>query len=128
MDVSVLPGTVLGAVLVASCAKGEKPAVPLNIASVEKMMDTQSSGLVPQNVRERNNKIWITFNDTEEAAKAANVLKKQAECSLIFESVYPLNIYYPVVAHFVDVSYLKQLQAQIEYRNPLFSKKIQSVS
>jgi hypothetical protein len=128
MDVSVLPGTVLGAVLVASYAKGEKPAVPLNIASVEKMMDSQSSGLVPQNVRERNNKIWITFNDTEEAAKAANVLKKQAECSLIFESVYPLNIYYPVVAHYVDVSYLKQLQAQIEYRNPLFSKKIQSVS
>jgi hypothetical protein len=88
------------------------------------MMDSQSSGLVPQNVRERDNTILITFNDTAEAAKAANVLKKQAECSKMFESVSPLNIYYPVVAHFVDVSDLKQLQAQIEYRYPLFSKKI----
>jgi hypothetical protein len=91
------------------------------------MMDSQSSGLVPQNVRERDNTILITFNDTAEAAKAANVLKKQAECSKMFESVSPLNIYYPVVAHFVDVSDLKQPQAQIEYRYPLFSKKIQSV-
>ena len=70
-----------GAVLVASFAKGEKPTVPLNIAGVEKLMDSQSNGLIPKNVKERDNELLITFNDSAEAAKAASVLKKQADCS-----------------------------------------------
>ena len=73
--------SVRGAVLVASFAKGEKPTVPLNIAGVEKLMDSQSNGLIPQNVKERDNELLITFNDSAEAAKAASVLKKQADCS-----------------------------------------------
>ena len=119
--------TVRGSVLVASYAKGEKPSGPIDIAGVERLIDAQSNGLVPQSVREKDNKMYITFNDTAEVAKAASVLKKQSDYTKVFESVSPLEVFHPVVAHFVDITDLKQLQAQIEYRNPLFSKQIQSI-
>ena len=79
--------TVRGAVLVASYAKGEKQLGPIDIAGVERLIDAQSNGLVPQSVREKDNKMYVTFNDTAEVAKAASVLKKQPDYTKVFEPV-----------------------------------------
>ena len=47
----------------------------------------QSNDLVPQSVREKDNKMYVTFNDTAEVAKAASVLKKQPDYTKVFEPV-----------------------------------------
>lgn len=59
-------------------------------------------------------------------SKATSVLKMQSESSRLFKSVTQLDIFYPAVALFVDVSNLDDLQAELEYRNPSL-KKIQSL-
>ncbi len=105
--------SVRGSVLVASFADGEKPADPINVASLEKLIDTQSNGLVPQSVREKDNNVYIRFNDSADVAKAASVFKHQADCSRMFKTVSPLEIYFPVVALFVDVSDLAALSRKL---------------
>ncbi|EFX65229.1 hypothetical protein DAPPUDRAFT_117447 [Daphnia pulex] len=88
MDVSVLPGTVLCAVLAASYAKGEKPAVPLNIASVEKMMDSQSSGLVPQNAVQLSS--WLVANVLEDIEQTRVMLRrKSGNVSIVMDDINP---------------------------------------
>ena len=119
--------SVRGSVLVAHFADGEKPADPINVAALEKMIDTKSNGLIPQSVRERDNSVYITFNDTADVVKAASIFKNQSDCSRIFKTVSPLEIRFPVVAHNVDVSNLSSLQSEIEYRNPLFKGQIHSI-
>ena len=63
-------------VLVASFADGEKPTEPLNVAAIENLLDVQSSGLIPQGVREKDNSVYITFPDPVDVSKATSVLKK----------------------------------------------------
>lgn len=46
----------------------------------------------------------------------------QSESSRLFKSVTQLDIFYPAVALFVDVSNLDDLQAELEYRNPSLKK------
>jgi hypothetical protein len=47
----------------------------------------------------------------------------QSESSRLFKSVTQLDIFYPAVALFVDVSNLDDLKAELEYRNPSLKKK-----
>ena len=54
-------------------ADGEKPADPVNVAALEKMIDTKSNGIMPQSARERDNSVCITFNDTADVVKAASI-------------------------------------------------------
>ena len=51
-------------VLVTHFADREKPADPINVGDLEKIIDTKSNGLIPQSVWERDNSVYITFNDT----------------------------------------------------------------
>lgn len=119
--------SVRGSVLVASFAEGERPVDPINVATVEKLIDTKSNGLVPQSVRAVDNNVYIRFNDTADVVKAASIFKKQSDCSRIFKTASPLEIHFPVVAHNVDVADLKLLQSEIEYRNPLYKDQIHSL-
>ena len=114
-------------VLVASFADGEKPGEPLNVSSVEKLLDAKTNGIVPQRVRERDNNVYITFNDSADVAKASSLFQKKADCSRIFKSVSQLDIFYPVVALFVDVSDTDRLKDELEHRNPLLKNRIQSL-
>ena len=61
-------------VLVASFADGEPE--PLNVAAIENLLDVQSSGLISQGVREKDNSVYITFPDSADVSKATSVLKK----------------------------------------------------
>ena len=119
--------SVRGSVLVASFADGKKPTDPINVAALEKLIDTESTGLIPQSVKEKDDKIYMTFNDSADASKAATVFKNHAACSSVFKEVSPLEVLFPFVAHFVDVSDLTRLQTEIEYRNPLFKGRISSL-
>ena len=116
-----------GSVLVASFADGKKPTDPINVAALEKLIDTESTGLIPQSVKEKDDKIYMTFNDSADASKAATAFKNHAACSSVFKEVSQLEVLFPVVAHFVDVSDLTRLQTEIEYRNSLFKGRISSL-
>ena len=110
-------------VLVANFADGEKPNAPLTVASVESILDTKSSGLGPQHVREKDNNVYITFNDSADVEKAAFVFQKQP----LFKSASSLSVLHQVVALFVDVSDLNRLQSELEFPNNSFKGQIHSV-
>lgn len=114
-------------VLVAQFADGEKPSEPLNVATVEKLLDCEASGLIPQRVREKDNALYITFHDSAALNKATNVLKKKPDCSRLFKNVFQLDVYYPAVVKFVDVSDLDGLKAELEHRNPQLKGEILSL-
>jgi hypothetical protein len=48
-------------VLVASFADGKKPTEPLNVTTIERLLDVKSSSFIPQRVRIKDNNIYITF-------------------------------------------------------------------
>ncbi len=112
-----------GSVLVANFAEREKPSAPLTVACVESLRDTKASGLVPQHVREKDDNVYITFNDSADVEKAAFVFQKQP----LFKSATSLNVLHPVVALFVDVSDLELLQTELEFRNNVFKGQIHSM-
>jgi hypothetical protein len=97
------------------------------VAAIEKLLDVESSGLIPQRVREKDNSVYITFPDPADVSKATSVLKKRAETARIFKTVSQLDVFYPAVALFVDVSDLDRLKTELEHRNPSFKNKIQSL-
>jgi hypothetical protein len=50
-------------VLVAKCVNGSAPAEPLSVLTVEEMLDTPNSGLIPSHVRYKNNKVFVTLDN-----------------------------------------------------------------
>ncbi len=60
-------------VLVGNFMAGERPAAPLTVAYVESLLNTKASGLVPKNVREKDDYVFIMFNDSADVEKAAFV-------------------------------------------------------
>jgi hypothetical protein len=122
---SVARGNLSGSVLVAKCAGVSAP--PLNVQAVEDLLDTKNSGLIPSHVRYKNNKMFVTLENEVAVAKAAAILNNKPEFHSHFEAAGKLNVSYPVVALFVNVSDLDSLRKELEHRNALLRDQVQSV-
>lgn len=69
-------------VLEADFADGAQPEERLTIAKVDQLLEATSNGPVPQHVRQKDNKIYITLQDTADLERARNILEKKPDCSL----------------------------------------------
>jgi hypothetical protein len=124
---SVARGNHTNSVLVAKCVNGSAPAEPLSVLAVEKLLDTPNSGLIPSHVRYKNNKVFVTLDNEVAVTKAAAILNNKPEFQSHFENAGKLNVSFPVVALFVNVSDPDNLRAELEHRNALLRGQIQSV-
>ena len=78
-------------------------------------------------MREKDNSVYITFPDPADVRKATSLLKQHADSARIFKSVSQLDVFFPAVALFVDVSDLERLKNELEHRNPSLKDKIHSL-
>lgn len=122
---SVARGNSSGSVLVAKCADASAP--PLNVQAVEELLDTPNSGLIPSHVRFKNNKMFVTLDNEVAVAKAAALLNNKPDFSSRFEPASKLNVSFPVVALFVNISDVNALKVELEHRNSALRGQIHSV-
>ncbi len=111
--------------LVANCIDDQASSVDL--LEVEKLLDTPNSGLIPSHVRLKNKKWFVTFDNEVAVAKAVDILNKKPEFQARFDTTSKLNVLFPVLALFVNVSDTASLHRELEHRNQLLKNQIQSV-
>jgi hypothetical protein len=109
----------------AKCADDSAP--PLNVQAVEDLLDTKNSGLIPTHVRYKNNKLFVSLDNEVAVAKAVDILNKKPEFQARFDTASKLNVLFPVVPLFVNVSDTVSLHRELEHRNQLLRNQIQSV-
>lgn len=100
-------------ILVGKCTDVSVP--PLNAQAVEEFLDTPNSGLIPSHVRFKNKKIFVTLDSEVPVAKAEALLNNRPDFSSRFEPASKLNVSYPIVALFVNVSDVNSLKAKLEH-------------
>ena len=99
----------------------------MNVQAVEELLDTPNSGLVPSHVRFKNNKMFFTLDDEVAVAKAAALLNNKPDFNRRFEPASKLNVSFPVVALFVNVTNVDGLKAELEHRNSALLGQISSM-
>lgn len=124
---SVARGNITSSVLVAKCIDSTSSPEPLNVQAVEELLDTPNSGVIPSHVRFKNNKMFVTLDNEVAVAKAAAILNNKSEFHSRFEPASKLNMSYPVVALFVNISDLDSLKKELEHRNLILRGQIQSI-
>lgn len=90
-------------------------------------MDTQNSGFIPSHVRYKNNKVYVTLDNDVAVAKAADILNKKPDFQSRFNSAAKLNVLFPVVALFVNVSDMESLTKELEHRNKSLRGQVHSM-
>ena len=123
---SVARGQPTNSVLVANCVPGATLNV-LDIHAVEKLLDTPNSGLIPSHVRYKNNKVYVTLDSDIDVAKAATILNGKPDFQTQFAPASKLNVMFPVIALFVNVSDPEFLKKELEHRNKSLRGSIHSV-
>ena len=124
---SVARSSVPSAVLVAKCVDGGSSTAVLDVHSVEKLLDTPNSGLIPSHVQYKNNRVYVTLDNEADVAKAAAILNGKADFQSKFDSASKLNVLYPLIALLVNVSDPASLKAELEHRNKSLRGLIHSV-
>lgn len=113
-------------VLIANYTDGAKPADRVSIATVDQLLGAGSDGPVPQRVRQKDDKLYITLKNPADYERAKSIMEKKPECTSVFKSVTKSNVLYPAVALFVNLSYLPNLKEELMYRNDELKDKVHS--
>lgn len=87
----------------------------------------KEDGPIPQQVKVRNNKMYITFNDHSDMERAKNILSKSDAEELPCTSFTPLKVKSAAVVLHVDISNMEELRSKITHRNPLISSCIEDI-
>ena len=79
-------------------------------------------GLIPSHVRYKKNRVYLTLDSsclttTLILAKAAVILIGKPEFHYYFDAASKLNVLFPVIALFENVSDPESLKAELEHRN-----------
>lgn len=113
-------------VLIANFAEGAKPADRVSLTDVDKLLGAGLDGPVPQRVRQKDDKLFITLKNPDDYERAKDIIEKKPECSTMFKSVTKSNALYPAVALFVNLSYLPGMKEELMYRNDDLRDKVHS--
>ena len=117
-------------VLVASirpAKEDETPAGPITVAEVDRLLDAGGGGPMPQLVRQKGDKVFITFGDSAELERARAAFEKQPACTAVFKSVAKSVALYPAVVLFADTAKLDSFRKELELRDPLVRGQIHSM-
>lgn len=82
-------------VLIANYADGAKPPDRVSIATVDQLLGADTDGPVPQRVRQKDDKLYITLKNPADYERAKSIMEKKPECTSMFKSVTKSNVLYP---------------------------------
>lgn len=93
-------------VLIANYADVANSADRVSIATVDQLLGAGLDGPVPQRVRQKDDKLYMTLKNPADYERVKSIMEKKPECISMFKSVTKSNVLYPEVALFVNMSYL----------------------
>lgn len=101
-------------------AKVEASASPINLSKIDALLGSSLRGLVAQDVRQKDDKVIMTFSDSDSRKAARGILEGSQECKVLFSSVSSSTGYYPVIARYMNAGATEEaMLSDIRYRNPI---------
>ena len=94
---------------------------------IDQLLEAAESGPVPQVVRRKEGKVFISFSDAVQSGRAKAVMETKPECRHLFHSVDTQAKLFPAVILNVDVADLDVLKKELAFRNPMVSNSILKV-
>ena len=96
----------------------------VNAQVMDRLLDATDKGPVPQTVRQKEGKVYISFSDAVQCGKAKSMIETKPECKLIFETANTQTKLFPAIALHVDLTDLESLKKELVFRNPVHGSSI----
>jgi len=94
---------------------------------IDQLLDAADSGPVPQTVRRKEGKVFISFSDAVQSGRAKAMMESKPESVRLFQTVNTQPKLYPAIILHVDVDDLEALKTEIAFRNPIAKNSIKKV-
>ncbi len=108
-------------------ARVEATASPINLSKIDALLGSSQRGPVAQDVRQKDDKVIMTFSDSESRETAKGILEGSQECRVLFSSVSSSTGYFPVIARYMNVNATEEeMLTDIRYRNPILREHLRS--
>ena len=108
-------------------AKVEASASPINLSKIDALLGSSLRGPVAQDVRQKDDKVIMTFSDSDSREAARGILEGSQECKVLFSSVSSSTGYFPVIARYMNVGATEEaMLSEIRYRNPVLKEHVKS--
>jgi hypothetical protein len=101
--------------------------VEVDTQTIDRLLESSLKGPVPQFVKRKEGKMYISFSDAVQSGRAKSLLESKPEGIRLFESVNTQSRLFPVVALRVDISDLDALKKELVFRNPTCGFAIKQV-
>lgn len=112
--------------LIANYGEGAKPADHVSLTEIDQMLGARLDEPVPQRVRQKDDKLYITLKNPGDYARSKDIMEKKPECISMFKSERKSNTLYPAVALFVSLNFPPSLKDELMYRNDDLNGKVHS--
>jgi hypothetical protein len=94
---------------------------------IDQLLDASENGPVPQTVRAKEGKVYISFSDVVQSGRAKTLMETKSECKRIFESVNTQPKVYPAIMLNADIADLETLKKELGFRNPSIGNSLKSL-
>jgi hypothetical protein len=91
---------------------------PIDVKLMDNLLDSKNKGPVAQQVSRKDDKLYVTFADAVESARAQTIMESKAECKAIFKPIGTQVRMYPAIGLYADISDVRELENDIRFRNP----------
>jgi hypothetical protein len=110
-------------VTVSEAAENEE----VNAHTIDRLLDATARGPIPQMVKRKEGKVYISFSDAVQSGRAKSLMETKQECRTLFKSVATQAKLFPAVALNVDVADVEALEKELVFRNPNVGHAIKQV-
>jgi hypothetical protein len=100
---------------------------PIDAKLMDNLLDSKNKGPVAQQVSRKDDKVYVTFADAVESARAQTIMESKAECKAIFKPIGTQVRMYPAIGLYADISDVRELENDIRFRNPCARDTLQKV-
>lgn len=108
-------------------ARVESSAGQIGLSKIDALLDSSKSGPVVQDVRQKEDKLIMTFSDRESREAARGILEGSQEGRALFTSVSNSTGYFPLLVRYVSVGTTEEeILSEIRYRNPILRENLRS--
>ena len=91
---------------------------------IDQLLDAADSGPVPQTVRMKEGKVFISFSDAVQSGRAKAMMESKPESVRLFQTVNTQPKLYPAIILNVDVGDLEALKNELVFRNSFLKNSI----
>lgn len=105
-----------------------KASTQVDLEKMDCLLDSRKNGPVTQNLRQKNDKVALTFSDAAARDKTQKILQTSTEGKQIFHAVSNSVHYLPALIKYVNLEAPEEsILADIKYRNPILKEHAKSV-